>query len=127
MAGWLKELLGGAKGGDLRLSPAEARRMIDAGALVVDVREARELQQSGKLKGAKHVPVGMIAVRADPASPDYDPNFVKRVPVLLYCASGIRSGVAAQRLQELGYEKAFNIGGLQELASAGLATEPPEG
>jgi rhodanese-related sulfurtransferase len=127
MTGWLKKMLTGGKGSIARLSPADVRRMVDAGALVVDVREARELQQSGKLKGAKHVPGGMIAVRADPASPDYDPDFVKSVPVLLYCASGIRSGVAAQKLQELGYEKAFNIGGLQELASAGLPTEPPEG
>ena len=127
MPGWLKGMLTGGKGSTARLSLGEARRMIDAGALVVDVREARELQQSGKLKGAKHVPAGMIAVRADPASPDHDPDFVKSAPVLLYCASGIRSGAAAQKLQELGYEKAFNIGGLQELAAAGLPTEPAEG
>ena len=124
--GWLKGMLAGGKGSNQRLSPSEARRMIEAGALVVDVREARELQQSGKLKGAKHVPVGMIAVRADPASPDFDPDFVKSVPVLLYCASGIRSGAAAETLRELGYEKVFNIGGLQELAAAGLPTDPPQ-
>jgi rhodanese-related sulfurtransferase len=117
-------MIGGGKGAIPRLSPAEARRMIAAGALVVDVREARELQQTGKLKGAKHVPVGMIAARADPASPEHDPHFAKGAPVLLYCASGIRSGAAAETLKELGYEKVFNIGGLQELAAAGLPIEP---
>jgi rhodanese-related sulfurtransferase len=127
MTGWLKKMLASGKDSVPRLSPADARRMIDAGALLVDVREARELQQSGKLKGARHVPGDMIAARADPASPDYDPAFVKTNPVLLYCASGIRSGAAAERLQELGYEKVFNIGGLQELATAGLPTDPPEG
>jgi rhodanese-related sulfurtransferase len=124
---WLKGMLTGGKGSNAPLSPGEARRMIEAGALLVDVRELRELQQTGKLKGAKHVPGGMIAARADPASPDYDPDFVRSVPVLLYCASGIRSGAAGQTLKELGYEKAFNIGGLQELAAAGLAMEPYEG
>jgi rhodanese-related sulfurtransferase len=127
MAGGLKGMLTGGKGSNAPLSPGEARRMIEAGALVVDVREARELQQTGKLKGAKHVPNGMIAARADPASPDYDADFVRSVPVLLYCASGLRSGAAAKTLQELGYEKVFNIGGLQELAAAGLPTDPPEG
>ena len=127
MAGWMKGMLGGGKGADPRLSLAEARGMIEAGALVVDVREARELQQTGKLKGAKHVPVGMISALADPASPQHDPDFAKSAPVLLYCASGIRSSAAAETLRELGYEKVFNIGGLQELAAAGLPTEPHEG
>ena len=126
MPGWLKGMLGGGKGADPRLSPGEARRMIEAGALVVDVREASELLQSGRLRGAKHVPVGMITARADPASPHHDADFVRSRPVLLYCASGIRSGSAAQSLRQLGYEKAFNIGGLQELVDAGLPVDRSE-
>jgi rhodanese-related sulfurtransferase len=127
MPNWLKDRLRGGKRADLRLSPGEARRMIEAGALLVDVREAPELQQSGALRGARHVPVGLIAARADPASPHYDAAFVQSRPVLLYCASGIRSQAAAQTLRQLGYEEAFNIGGLKELADAGLPVDLPTG
>jgi rhodanese-related sulfurtransferase len=126
MSSWLKDRLTGGKRADPRLSPSEARGMIEAGALVVDVREASELRQSGKLRGAKHVPVGMIGMRADPASAQRDPDFVTSLPVLLYCASGIRSASAARALRELGYGQAFNIGGLQELADAGLPLEAAE-
>ncbi|HVG82845.1 MAG TPA: rhodanese-like domain-containing protein [Methylomirabilota bacterium] len=126
MSTWLNAMLAGGKRADPRLSSGEARRMIEAGALLVDVREASELQRTGRLCGAKHVPVGLIAAQADPASPHHDADFVPSRPVLLYCASGIRSGSAAQSLRQLGYEKAFNIGGLQELVDAGLPVDRSE-
>lgn len=98
--------------------------MMEAGALVLDVREAPELQQSGKIKGARHVSRGMLEFRADPESPYHDPAFDRSKPVLLYCASGGRAVLAGKTLKDLGYEKVFNIGAFQDWAEAGLPVEP---
>ncbi len=121
----VKELLATANRAVPRIAPAKAQEMIRSGALLVDVRDAPELQQNGKIKGAKHVSRGMLEFRADPQSPYYDPDFDLSKPVLLYCASGGRSALAGQTLKELGYDQVFNLGGLKELAEAGLAVEPP--
>ena len=123
----LKEMLAGANRAVPRATPGEARSMIEAGALLVDVRDAPELHQAGKIKGARHVSRGMLEFRADPESPYHDPAFDKSKPVLLYCASGGRAALAGQALKELGYEKVFNLGGFKELADAGLAIESAEG
>lgn len=87
--------------------------------LLVDVRERAELQASGTAKGAIHIPVALIAMKADPKGPDFDKRFAgKRVAV--YCASGGRSGMAVQALQRLGYD-AVNLGGFATWVQAGGA------
>jgi rhodanese-related sulfurtransferase len=120
----IKELLAAANQAVPRVAPDEARKMMEAGAMVVDVRDAPELQQGGKIKGAKHVSRGMLEFRADPESPYHDPAFDRSKPVLLYCASGGRSALAGK---ELGYEKVYNLGAFKDLAEAGLAVEQPDG
>jgi rhodanese-related sulfurtransferase len=123
----IKELLAAANQAVPRVAPDEARKMMEAGAMVVDVRDAPELQQGGKIKGAKHVSRGMLEFRADPESPYHDPAFDRSKPVLLYCASGGRSALAGKALKELGYEKVYNLGAFKDLAEAGLAVEQPDG
>lgn len=86
--------------------------------LLVDVREKAELQASGTAKGAIHIPVSLIAMKADPKGPDFDKRF-KDKTVAVFCASGGRSGMAAQTLKRLGYE-ALNLGGFSGLAQAGV-------
>lgn len=120
----VKELLASANQSVPRIAPAEAQKMLKGGALLVDVRDALELQQGGKIKGAKHVSRGMLEFRADPESPYYDPAFKKTTPVLLYCASGGRSALAGKSLKDLGYEQVFNLGAFKDWAEAGLPTEP---
>ena len=71
--------------------------MIADGALVVDVRDAPEVEQSGKVAGAVHIPRGMLEFRADPESPYYDKNFAKDKTVIVYCASGGRARCPARR------------------------------
>jgi rhodanese-related sulfurtransferase len=125
MASSVKELLAEANAAVPRLSPSEVRDMIGKGnVLVVDVRDAPELAQGGKLKGALHVSRGMFEFRADPESPYYNPEFRKDQPVLLYCASGGRSALAAKVLKDFGYSSVYNAGGFKELSDAGLETEP---
>jgi rhodanese-related sulfurtransferase len=80
---------------------------------LVDVREANELQASGKAKDALHIPLAMITLQAAD-------KISKSIPVAIYCAAGGRAGMAVQVLQNLGYD-AHNIGGLGDWTSAGGA------
>ena len=66
----------------------------------------------------------MLEFRADPATPYHDPALQKDKTILLYCASGGRSALAGKALQDMGYEKVYNAGGIKELAEAGLEIEP---
>lgn len=121
----LKEMLAAANAAVPRVPPAEAKALIERGnTLVVDVRDAAELQSGGKVKGAVHVPRGMLEFRADPESPFHNPALTKDKTVLVYCASGGRSALSGKTLKDLGYASVFNIGGFKELADAGLDTEP---
>jgi rhodanese-related sulfurtransferase len=121
----LKEMLAAANAEVPRLPPAEARALIERGnTLVVDVRDAAELQNGGKVKGAVHVPRGMLEFRADPESPYHNAAFATDRTVLVYCASGGRSALSGKTLKDLGYAAVFNIGGFKELADGGLETEP---
>lgn len=108
-----------------RVDHATARRMMEEGALVLDVRDAPEVEASGKVPGAHHVSRGMLEFRADPDSPYHDDAFRKDRPVLLYCASGGRSALAGQTLKAMGYERVFNIGGFKDWAEAGGEVERP--
>lgn len=95
----VKDLLAEANASIQKLSPAEAGEKIRSGdVLVLDVRDAAEVQQSGKIKGALNVSRGLLEFRADPDSPYYNPVFQKDKTILLHCASGGRSALAATTL-----------------------------
>jgi rhodanese-related sulfurtransferase len=120
----LKDMMAAAKAAVPQLSPAEAVGRIRAGdVLVVDVRDGTELQASGKIKGAVHVPRGLLEFRADPDSPSYDPAFSKDKTIVVHCASGGRSALAAKTLHDMGYTSVANGGGFKDLVDAGAQTE----
>jgi rhodanese-related sulfurtransferase len=123
MAKTVKKLVEAADAVVPRITPAEAQEKIAAGALVVDVRDAPEVEQSGKVAGALHVPRGMLEFRADADSPYYDNSFAKDRPVVLYCAAGARAAMAGQVLREMGYEQVYNMGGFKDWAESGGAVE----
>ena len=117
----VKTMLADANASVTKLTPQDAAAQIRAGqVLVVDVRDPSELAQSGKVKGAVNVPRGMLEFRADADSPYHDPAFDKGKTILVHCASGGRSALAAKTLQEMGYTSVFNAGGFKELAEAGV-------
>jgi rhodanese-related sulfurtransferase len=120
----VKELLADANAAVPRVDRAEAEALVDKGALIVDVRDAPELHSAGKVKGAKHVPRGMIEFRADPESPYHDPDFDPARTVIVYCASGGRSALTGKTLQDLGYRDVRNLGGFKDWVEAGGAVEP---
>jgi len=86
---------------------------------LIDVREAGEIRASGIAAGAIHIPLGLIPVKADPAAPDRPAGLREDRPVALYCASGARSGRAAQALRQMGYTDVTNLGGLADWVAAG--------
>ena len=98
---------------------AEAQKMVADGALLLDIREANELQVTGRAAGAHHVPRGMLEFRADPASPFHDPEFWKDRPVILHCASGGRAALAGKVLKDMGYDQVYNLGGFKDWVEAG--------
>ena len=121
----IKQMLEGANAAVPRISPAQAKDLIAQGALVVDVRDAPELEASGKVAGAVHVSRGMLEFRADPDSPYHDKNFAKDKTVILYCASGGRSALSGKTLKDLGYSKVYNVGAFKDWAESGGAVEKP--
>ncbi len=108
-----------------RLTMQDVMSMVEKDEmLLVDVRERGELAATGTAKGAIHVPVSLITMKADPKAPEPRSRaFDVNKPVAVYCASGGRSGMAAQTLQRMGF-KAYNLGRLRRLGAVGRASRP---
>ena len=122
----VKDMLAAANAAVPRIDREEAAALMAKGdALVVDVRDAPELQASGKVAGAVHVSRGMLEFRADPESPYHDKVFAKDKTVILYCASGGRSALGGKALKDMGYTKVFNLGAFKDWAESGGAVEKP--
>jgi rhodanese-related sulfurtransferase len=122
----VKQMLEAANAAVPRITPAQARDMMAKGnTLVVDVRDAPEVAQSGKVAGAVHVSRGMLEFRADPELPSHDKAFDKGKTVIVYCASGGRSALAGKLLKDLGYATVYNLGGFKDWAESGGAIDKP--
>jgi rhodanese-related sulfurtransferase len=100
-----------------------AREVAD-GALLVDLRETSERDETGAIPGAVHVPRGLLEFKADPSSPAHHPDLNPTRRTILYCASGGRSALAAVSLTSLGYVDVAHLdGGIQAWRAAGRSTE----
>ena len=122
----VKQLLEAANAVVPKVTPAQAREMMAKGnTLVVDVRDAPELEKSGKVAGAVHHSRGMLEFRADPESPYYDKSFARDKTIILYCASGGRSALAGKVLKDMGYGQVYNMGAFKDWAESGGAVEKP--
>jgi len=124
MALSLKEMMEAANAVVPKITPTKAREMIARGnTLMVDVRDASEVEKSGKAAGAVHVSRGMLEFRADPESPAHDKNFTRDKRVILYCGSGGRAALAGKLLKDMGYGEVYNAGGFKDWAESGGAVE----
>jgi rhodanese-related sulfurtransferase len=91
---------------------------------LVDIRDPSEIRATGRARGALAIPLPVLRMKADPASPERDPRLDPSAAIALYCASGARSAMAAAMLRQLGYRDVTNLGGLADWQRAGGAIQP---
>lgn len=103
----------------------EAAQELEQGdAVLVDVREPSERAQSGYIAGAVEAPRGMLEFWADPTNPYHREEFDPSRRIILHCASGGRSALAAAALQNLGYDNVAHMdGGFKAWKEAGRPVE----
>ena len=118
------DLVKAAKQNVENLSPAQVNEEIRSGnATLIDIRDKEELEQNGKIPGSIHASRGMLEFYADESLPYHKPEFDKNKRIILHCASGGRSALAANTLKEMGYENVAHLdGGLKAWKEAGLST-----
>lgn len=107
------------------LTVDETARELEGGeVLLVDIREPGERSESGFIPGAVEAPRGMLEFWADPSSTYHRAEFDPRRRVILYCASGGRSALAAATFQDLGYERVAHLdGGFKAWKESGREVE----
>ena len=120
------EMVAEAKSRVENLSVEQTAAELEQGdALLVDLREPEERAKSGTIPGALAAPRGMLEFWADPTSSYHKPEFSPERRVIFHCASGGRSALAADLLQEMGYTNVAHLdGGFGAWQSAGKPTEP---
>jgi rhodanese-related sulfurtransferase len=105
------------------LNPEQVKQEIDNGATIIDIREADELEK-GKIPGSTHAPRGLIEFYADPTHSYHKPEFDKDKRIILHCASGGRSALAATTLKQMGYNNVAHLeGGFNGWNDAGMPVE----
>jgi len=121
----VRSLVAQAKSETNAMTPQQAFDEAQTGiALLIDIRDIRELQREGQINGAFHAPRGMLEFWADPQSPYYKDVFAKSGNLVLFCASSWRSALAAKTLQDMGMNNIFDMdGGFNAWKSAGLPIE----
>ena len=104
-----------------RISPEDAAEMQTSGeAVLVDIRDIRELAKTGRIQDAVHAPRGMIEFWVDPQSPYHKEAFATDKKLILVCASGWRSALAAKTLMEMGMDNVYDLeGGFSAWAKSG--------
>lgn len=119
------ELVAEAKGRIENLTVEQLAAEIAAGdAVLVDLREPEELTANGKIPGSLNVPRGMLEFRADPTSSYHQEPLDPSKRVIVHCAAGGRSALAAATLQDMGYERVAQLeGGFNAWKQAGHPTE----
>ncbi len=108
-----------------RLEPRAAQSAAQSGAIVVDTRCAEQRRETGVIPGSIHVPLSVLYWRLDPASGFEDRRLADpERQVILVCAHGYSSSLAAATLQDLGFARATDIdGGFEAWQAAGLPIE----
>lgn len=108
----VKMLVAEAKQQTNSISPADAHDRQQAGdAVLIDIRDIRELQRDGRIDGAFHAPRGMLEFWADPDSPYHKEIFATKGELVLFCASSWRSALAAKTLQDMGFNNIRDMDG----------------
>jgi rhodanese-related sulfurtransferase len=107
------------------LTPQQvSEELLKGDVTLIDIRESEELKLNGKIPDSIHASRGMLEFYADPTLPYHKPEFDKGKRIILHCASGGRSALAAMTLKEMGYENVAHLdGGIKAWKEAGFVTE----
>jgi rhodanese-related sulfurtransferase len=95
------------------ISIDDAHKMVnDNKCNLIDIRDIRELQKEGQVEGANHIPRGMLEFWLDPNSAYFKEGKLDlNKEMVLFCAGGLRSALAAKSLKDMGFEKVSHIDG----------------
>ena len=108
-----------------KLSFEESINLINnSKTVIIDVREESEVYNLGLVKNAIHIPRGLLEFKLSPNSPNNPVLIDDETNILLYCAGGYRSALAAKTLLDLGFKNVYNLGGFQEWVESGGEIQP---
>jgi rhodanese-related sulfurtransferase len=94
------------------MSVADVKAAVERGdAVLVDIRDPRELEREGRIPGSFSCPRGMLEFWIDPESPYAKPIFQENRKFIFHCASGWRSALAAKTAQDMGLKPVAHLGG----------------
>jgi len=123
----MKDLVADAKTRVETIRPGDAQAAQQSGDVILDVREASELDRDGAVDGAIHIPRGLLESQADPdTGRGHDALVAMRHSegcVHVLCASGARAALAADTLTTMGYNAKVIDGGLGGWKEAGLPAQ----
>jgi len=124
----IKDLLAEAKAEITEVDVTGARSLIDNdNAVLIDIRDVRELWRDGKVPGSRHVPRGMVEFWIAPDSAYHKEIFTEDRPFVFMCAGGLRSALATQIAQRMGLKPVYNlIGGFGAWREAEAPIVPHE-
>ena len=84
----------------------------DDACTLIDIREKGELDKTGRIENSNHIPRGMLEFWLDPEGPYFKSGKIDmNKEMVLFCAGGLRSALAAKSLKEMGFEKVSHIDG----------------
>ncbi|MGQ0847115.1 MAG: rhodanese-like domain-containing protein [Sporichthyaceae bacterium] len=109
MAQSVSDMVKAAKARIENLDADAVEKELAEGALLIDLRESEELAANGKIPGAVHIPRGMIEFSADAASPYHVDGLDPEARIVLHCAAGGRSALAAAALQDMGFTNVAHL------------------
>jgi sulfur-carrier protein adenylyltransferase/sulfurtransferase len=114
-----RDLLEKVRGQITEVEVSDADQLRQQGAVLVDIRETDEVEQ-GIIPGAVHIPRGYLESRIENVAPD------RSQPIVVYCAGGARSALAAKAIEELGYSNVTSLsGGFNSWKGSGLSWQTP--
>ena len=95
------------------ISAEESLKLFNEGTCtLIDIREKGELDKTGRIENSNHIPRGMLEFWLDPEGPYFKSGKIDmNKEMVLFCAGGLRSALAAKALKEMGFEKISHIDG----------------
>ena len=107
-----------------KMSLEDAMSLLDESkAIVIDVRDGKEIDETGTVKGALCIPRGMMEFVADPSTPFYNEAITDDKEILLICGAGGMAALTGKTLTDMGYAKVHNLGGFNDWKEAGGPTQ----